>query len=98
MGLSCDTLTSNLIWTEPSKDKTPPKSIIVHVYEDQFMVIASAEDKDGVVAGLEVSFNGGQNFHPATKIESDEQEGNASDWIYRLYDVETNRCRLKVSL
>lgn len=34
------------------------------MYEDQFMVIASAEDKDGVVAGLEVSFNGGQNFHP----------------------------------
>eukprot|EP00039_Didymoeca_costata_P012108 m.173198 g.173198 ORF g.173198 m.173198 type:complete len:886 (+) comp15384_c0_seq12:174-2831(+) len=105
MGLSCDTLTSNLIWTEPSKDKTPPKSIIVHVYEDQFMVIASAEDKDGVVAGLEVSFNGGQNFHPATKIESDEQEGNASDWIYRwgvtpgdphYDDVQSYREKIKV--
>ena len=74
MGIQPATLQAGLLLASTSTDKTPPTSIIVspgpnsNVVAGNPLVISgtSADSGGGVVAGVEVSVDGGISWHPAS--------------------------------
>ena len=73
MGVQPATLQSNLIPVTQTTDVTPPTSAILNPVDGSTVaqigavtVRGTAADTDGVVAGIEVSLDGGQRWHPAT--------------------------------
>jgi hypothetical protein len=74
MGVQPTTLISGLVSATPSADKTPPTSAITSPAKNstlqdgsQVTITGTATDTGGgVVAGVEVSTDGGQTWHPAT--------------------------------
>ncbi len=70
MGVQPQTLQSGLVAATKSTDATPPVSVISplgSVTEQQIVTITgTATDTGGLVAGVEVSTDGGATWHPAT--------------------------------
>ena len=73
MGVQPQTLQSGLIKGTPSTDHTPPVSTINpigNVNAGSLVTISgTASDVGGVIAGIEVSTDGGTSWHPATGDE-----------------------------
>jgi hypothetical protein len=69
MGVQPQTLQSGLVAATKSTDTTPPASSINalgNVMEEQVVAITgTASDTGGIVAGVEVSTDGGNTWHPA---------------------------------
>ncbi|MBV8521321.1 MAG: DUF4082 domain-containing protein [Acetobacteraceae bacterium] len=70
MGVQAQTLQTDLAPASPSTDTTPPTSSISsvsgNIVEGQpVTVTGTASDVGGVIAGVEVSTDGGQTWHPA---------------------------------
>ncbi|WP_199582837.1 DUF4082 domain-containing protein [Blastococcus sp. TF02-9] len=79
MGIQPGTLRSGLVAASPSTDTTPP-TVTITSPKDPKAVVGSpvtisgtATDGGGIVAGVEVTVNGGKTWHPA--------QGRA-DWSY----------------
>lgn len=77
MGVQPQTLMSGLVPASPSTDTTPPTVTISSPTSSSTLTVASpvtisgtASDLGGVVAGVEVSVDGGQTWHPATGTTS----------------------------
>ena len=87
MGIQPATLMSGLVAASGSVDTTPPTSTIASpasnsTLQDGNTVTISGSATDaggGVVAGVEVSTDGGQTWHPATITSSDAQ---TDTWTY----------------
>ncbi|HXV60135.1 MAG TPA: N,N-dimethylformamidase beta subunit family domain-containing protein [Vicinamibacteria bacterium] len=80
MGVQPSTLQPGLVLATPSTDETPPMSTIVWpepgtvLSEGRHRIRGRASDEGGgVVAGIEVSVDGGQRWHPASGWD---------DWTY----------------
>lgn len=70
MGVQPSSLQSDLVPAQPSPDKTSPVSKIESpargvVADGVVRIMGTASDRDGVVAGVEVSTDGGASWHPA---------------------------------
>jgi hypothetical protein len=77
MGLQADTLMSTLTPASPSTDTTGPDTAITAPVPDStindgtsFTVTGTATDSGGAVAGIEISTDGGESWHPATGTSS----------------------------
>ncbi|WP_249780004.1 DUF4082 domain-containing protein [Bradyrhizobium sp. dw_411] len=74
MGVQPQTLQSGLIKGTPSTDHTPPVSTIKPIGNvnagSVVTVSGTASDVGGVIAGVEVSTDGGASWHPATGDEN----------------------------
>jgi hypothetical protein len=86
MGIQPTTLISGLTTATQSTNTTPPKSTIASPagganYQDgtSVTISGSATSANGVVAGVEVSTDGGKTWHPATLTTAD---GPTVSWTY----------------
>ncbi len=77
MGVQPITLQSDLVIAAASQDVSGPTAIITYPSHGLQVppgapqtITGTASDAGGIVAGVEVSLNGGQNWHPATGRES----------------------------
>ncbi|MCW2225810.1 VCBS repeat-containing protein [Bradyrhizobium japonicum] len=74
MGVQPQTLQSGLIKGTPSTDHTPPTSTINAIGSvnagSLVTISGTASDVGGVIAGVEVSTDGGTSWHPATGDEN----------------------------
>ena len=76
MGVQPETLAADLVRAEASTDQTPPTSSIIEPADGATVVLGpvqiagTADDRDGCVAGVEVSVDGGATWHPADGPET----------------------------
>ncbi len=76
MGVQPETLAPDLTRAEASTDQTPPTSRVAEpadgatVAPGPVRIAGTAEDRDGCVAGIEVSVDGGATWHPADGRET----------------------------
>jgi N,N-dimethylformamidase beta subunit-like, C-terminal len=78
LGAQPATLMAGLIAASPTTDTTPPTSKITSINGSTIGGTA-ADTHGGVVAGVEVSTDGGSTWHPATLTTPD---GPTVDWTY----------------
>ena len=87
MGVQPATLATGLVAASPSTDGTAPSSAITSPAAgqtvpdgSQLTISGTALDSGGVVAGVEVSVDGGRTWHPATN------SGAAAAWVTWSYE------------
>ena len=84
MGVQPAHLEIGLQLAQPSMDTIPPVSTVLQcrcsVSNSTALVSVQAQDADGCVAGVEVSTNYSEGWHPATFVGG--ESCRASDWIY----------------
>jgi hypothetical protein len=94
MGVQPATLQSGLVPATASTDTTPPSSTItapaqgatVHVAGTVTVTGTASDTGGGLVAGVEVSFDGGNTWHPAT---------GTSSWTYTWVPTSTGTASLQ---
>ena len=101
MGAQPGSLVQGIVPTERSTDKTPPSSTITspaqgETFQDgsQATITGTATDTGGVVAGVEVSTDNGETWHPATLTTPAEQSVKWSyTWAVHDYPATTIKTR-----
>ena len=102
MGIQPTTLMSGLVPASPSTDTTPPTSTITSPAPNanlqngnKVTISGTATDAGGgVVAGVEVSTDGGSSWHPATITGADAQSVNWTyNWVADGYPTTTIETR-----
>ena len=94
MGVQPETLVPDLVSAEASTDRTSPVSRIAEpadgaaVASGPVRITGTAEDRDGCVAGVEVSTDGGATWHPA-----DGRETWSYAWVAAAPGARTILCR-----
>ncbi len=94
MGVQPETLGPDLVLAGASTDQTPPTSRIAEPADGATVTLGpvriagTADDRDGCVAGAEVSVDGGATWHPA-----DGRETWIYAWVPAVPGVHTILCR-----
>ncbi|MEM7111797.1 MAG: N,N-dimethylformamidase beta subunit family domain-containing protein [Chloroflexota bacterium] len=99
MGVQPTTLQADLVPATASTDTSPPVSSITEPAADSTLPLSpitirgTAQDADGQVAGIEVSFDGGGRWHPANGRSTQGQCAWHYDWQPEATGSYTVLCR-----